>query len=211
MATSIVSIYNLALQKLGAQRVASVDEDSRNARSCGACYEHLRDSELRSRPWVFSIKRASLAASATAPISLIDTVFPAGAAFPLPSDCIRPLFPPRTYNDWVIENIDGSPAILTNDSAPLGIRYISEVTDPTKFDENFVEMLACRMADHMCEEITQSNTKKLNIREDYIRARGIARQMNAFESLPFDGPEDTWSAARYHGSVSAPWLSRQNG
>ena len=211
MATSIVSIYNLALQKLGAARVGSISEDSPNTRSCNACYEHLRDTELRTRPWVFSIKRASLAASATVPLALLDTNFPDANAYPLPVDSLRPLFPPRTYIDWVVENIDGSPAIISNDSAPLLIRYISQVVDPAKFDINFVEMLAARMAVQMSEEITQSNTKLENINKDYERARATARKMNAYESVPNTGPEDSWLASRRAGSVLAPWLSRQNG
>ena len=211
MAASVVSIYNLALQKLGAQRVASIDEDSANARSCTACYEHLRDSELRVRHWVFSLKRASLAASTTTVLALLDKVFPDSNAFPLPADCLRPLFPPRTYIDWTIESIDDKSAIITNDTAPLLIRYISRVTDPTRFDENFIEMVACRMANHMAEEITQSNSKQINIDNQYKEARGIARQTNAFESVPNTGPEDTWVAARRQGTISAPWLRRQNG
>jgi len=210
-ATSIVGIYNLALQKLGATRVAAIDEDSRNARSCTVCYEHLRDTELRTRSWVFSIKRASLPASTTIPVQLIDTIFPNTAAFPLPTDSLRPLFPPRTYIDWVIESIDGSPAIITNDDAPLLIRYIARITDPTKFDINFVEMVSCRMARHMAEEITQSNSKLKNIAALYEEARGTARKMNAYESVPFEGPEDSWIAARREGTRSAPWLRRQNG
>ena len=209
MSISQVGIYNLALQKLGAARVGSTDEDSPNARACEACYEHFRDAELESRAWVFSIKRASLAASGTAPTELIDTYFPSGSAFPLPSDCLRPLIPPRTTIDWVIESIDGSPAIITNDSAPLGIRYIARITDVTKFDTNFVEMLACRMALHMCEEITQSNTKKAAIKDEYKDAKAEARKMNAFQVISYEGAADPWIAARQSGSNSAPWLSRQ--
>lgn len=208
MATSVVSIWNLALAKLGAGRVSSQDEDSVQQRECNACYDHLRDTELRQRAWIFAIKRASLPQSATQPAFGFD------AAYPLPADCLRPLLPQRTYLDWQLEQIDGAPAILTNDGAPLDIRYIAQVTDPTRFDEHFVEMLACKMAEHMCEALTQSSAKKEAAREDYRVARNLARQLNAYAKQPTDPPEDAWVAAR-RGAVgsgsNAPWLSRQNG
>lgn len=211
MADSVVSIYNLALQKLGAGRVESTTEDSKNARSCTACYAHLRDTELRSRDWRFAIRRASLAKSSTAPIALpADVSIPSGNAFPVPTDCLRVMFPPRTYNDWSIERIDGREAIITRDSAPLAIRYIAQITDPTEFDVNFTEMLICRMAYHMCQEITQSTSKQKDIMERYKEFRAIARKMNSFQSLPREAPVDTWDAARDFGGNQAPWLSGQD-
>lgn len=211
MAASVVSIYNLALQKLGAQRVEAIDEDSKNARSCNVCYEHLRDDELRSRDWRFAISRQSLAASATVPVSLsADLIIPSARAFPVPSDCLRIMFPPRTFLDWTIESIDGRPAIITKDSAPLAIRYIRRVTDPTEFDVNFTEMLACRMAYHMCEEITQSNTKQDAMERQYERALKAARRANAIEAIPREPAMDSWDAAREIGGNQAPWLSGQD-
>lgn len=190
MAVSDVSIANLALQKLGATRITSLTEDSRNARSVNACYEHLRDKELRAHKWNFAIKRTTLAPSAT------DPDFDYDYAFPLPSDCLRLLPPSRHALDWKIESHDGSPAILTNDGDTLEILYVARITDPTQFDECFIEMLACKIADHCCEEITQSNAKQANIREQYRDARREARQMNAFENISDEPPEDPWLAAR---------------
>ena len=281
---AVVDIYNLAIQKLGAARIATINDDTRAQRSCTACYAHLRDMELRSRAWKFSIRRASLQASTAIPIGLIDLVFPSTNAFLLPTDCLRVLFPPRTYNDWVIEAVSlnalatgtalatsttavvGSgtafttdftvgaqiiiqgqthtvtvitsntnltvdqafnnvlagaairkltgvqaPAIITNDGPPLGIRYIAQITDTTQFDESFVEMLACKMAAHMCEELTQSNTKQATVNAQYAEAQSMARQMNSYEMLPVNAAEDSWGAARRTGSSQAPWLRRQNG
>lgn len=205
MSVSKVDIYNLALQKLGAGRVSAIDEDAPNQRSCTACYAFMLDAELRSRAWVFSIKRVALAASTTSP------AFGNLSAYPLPSDCLRPLFNGNTFIDWMIESIDDAPAILTADGAPLNLRYISRVTDPNRFDINFVQMLACRMALQMCEEITQSSSKKQDIGAEYTLIRNVARQMNAYEILPQEGPEDTWLAARRQGLTAAPWLRRQNG
>jgi hypothetical protein len=190
MATSVVSICNLALQKLGAQRITALDEDSNNARDCNACYEQKRDQELRANKWKFSICRATLAPSATEPD------FDFAYAFPVPTDFLRLLPPNRNALDWTMESHTGTQHILTNDGDTLEIRYIKRITDPEQFDPLFVEMLACSLALQLSEKITQSNTKKDSIKEDYKRARAEARLINAFEQPTEDDPEDPWLAAR---------------
>lgn len=190
MATSDVALVNLALQKLGSARIVSLTEDSRNARSMNACYEHIRNTEMRRHKWNFARRRTTLAASAVAP----DHFF--NYAYPLPSDSLRLLRPMRRNVDWQIESHEGANCILTNEGTSLEIEYIAKITDPTRFDTCFDEMVACRLADHCCEEITQSNTKQASLREQYKDARAEARRMNAFESDSEDGPEDAWLAAR---------------
>ena len=197
MATSTVSIWNLALQKLGQARVSSPTEDSSTARHCSTCYEILRKAELRKVAWNFSVLRAILAPSATTP------EFTYSYAFPLPPDCLRVLLPPRLGLDWKIENVDDRSSILTNDGSTLYIRYIQDVTDPTRFDPLFVDMLACKMAWQMCEAITQSNTKKDAVMLEYKEARNEARRLNAFEKIPDAEPEAPWLAARRVGSTGA--------
>lgn len=130
-----------------------MDEDTRERRAITRCYTMLRDRELRAHSWNFSIKRAVLAPSSVAP------AFEFAKAFPLPSDCLRPL-PPARDVDWTIEYHNGSKHILTNEGTVIYLRYVSRVTDETQFDPLFADMLACKIAWHCCEEITQSNQKK---------------------------------------------------
>jgi hypothetical protein len=197
MATSVVSIWNLALQKVGQSRVNTINEDNNNARHCAACYDKLRRSELRKVAWNFSITRAILAPSTTIP------EFTYSLGFPLPVDCLRVLLPPRLGLDWKIESLGGQTCILSNDGNTLYIRYIQDVTDPTRFDANFEDMLACKMAWNMCEVLTQSNTKKNDLQLEYKDARNEARRLNAFEKIPDAEPEAPWVAARRVGSTGA--------
>ena len=92
--TSETEICNRALQKLGAQRIADLDEGTKNARECKACYSILRDAELRAHPWNFAITREQLAADAMAP------AFGRARAFPLPSGFLRllPSYPEENLN-----------------------------------------------------------------------------------------------------------------
>jgi hypothetical protein len=188
MATSVVAICNRALQKLGADRITSLNEDSRNARSCNAAYESIRDSELRTHPWLFAIRRAELAADSEAPLG-DDYDY----QYTLPTDCLRILKPKNeAYLDWQIEGRN----ILSNETAPLTLRYIARITDPNVFDVEFVEAVAARLAAELCEELTQSNSKKAAAESDYEKAIKRARKTNAFESLSAEMPEDSWIAAR---------------
>lgn len=190
MATSDVAICNNAMQKLGAARITSLAEDSVEARECNACYEPQRDAELRKHPWNFAIKRVSLPADATAP------AFGPANSFTLPSDFLRllPVDPEEVINneDWRIEG----KKILTNDSAPLQVRYIYRVTDPNEFDPLFEEALASRIALQTCEKITHSNQKKAAAAEDYKMAIAAARRINAFENVAQEPPPDPWDTAR---------------
>jgi hypothetical protein len=187
--TSVVDICNIALQKLGASRIVSLTQDTDNARECNLLYEQARDSELRAHPWNFAIKRAQLAASGT-------PAFGYSSAYQLPADCLRLLPPDKHLNfsdlDWQIEGR----SILTDDTGALDVRYIYRVTDPNQFDASFVELLACRLAEGLCEKITQSNSKGQQIRADKITAMREARRNNAFENSSQEAPEDTWLSVR---------------
>lgn len=188
---SNADIANRALQKLGAKRITILTEDSRNARAVNAAFETLKEAELREHPWNFAIKRVQLAAETTAP--------PFGRAryFQLPSDFLRILPPDPEYNmndlDWQIEGR----LIATNDSAPLDVRYIYNVTDPNTMDVLFRECFAARIAMELCEELTQSNTKKAAAEADYDNAIAKAKRTNAIERVAAKPPEDTWVTVRY--------------
>lgn len=185
---SKVDIANRALQKLGAERIVSLSQDTENARACNLLFDSVRDSELRAHPWNFAIKRAQLAADATAP------AFGYQAAYTLPTDCLRVLPTDENLNthDWQIEGRK----ILTNDSAPLNVRYICRVDDPNQYDAMFIEALACAMAQELCEQLTQSNTKAQMIRQDYTTAIRMAKKLNAFENISAEMPTDTWITVR---------------
>lgn len=189
MATK-VEICNRALQHLGAKSITSLTEDSRNARSMNLAYEPIKLAELRKHPWSFAIKRVQLAASATAP------TFSRSTSFPLPSDYIRILNPDPEYNfndlDWQIEGRN----IITNDQAPLDLRYVYDVTDPNEMDVLFREVLAVKLAEATCEEITQSNQKKESLMVMYRDLIADAKRVNAIERVALEMPEDIWITTR---------------
>lgn len=187
---SEVQISNRALQRLGAGRIASLDAGSKEARECSAAYEPLRDFMLRAHPWSFAISRAALAADSTAPIG--DSSDTPAYQYSWPTDAVRILLPKSANLDWKIEGRK----ILTDDAAPLYIRYIAKVTDPNTMDAMFREALACWMAHEMCESLTQSNTKKAGLVEDLKVIITEARRVNAIEKPPVESDDGNWITDR---------------
>lgn len=187
---SVIDISNRALQKLGAKRITSLTDGSKNARSCNSAYEPCKLALLRDHTWNFSIKRAQLAVSATEPD------FGPVNIYPLPTGFLRllPLDPGGNLDtlDWQIES-DG---IHTNDTDPLQIRYVGDLIDPNVMDSLFREALSTLMAVEMCEEITQSNTKQAALAASLKEILARAKRTNAIENVSQDPPEDTWLACR---------------
>jgi hypothetical protein len=183
---SVVGICNRALQRLGAARIVSLDDDTKNARACNNAYAPVRDALIRRYRWSFAITRAQLAADATAP------AFGFANAFPLPADCLGVIPPNESDVDWTVEGR----AILSDWGAPLEVRYKKVVTDPNDMHADFRELLSLQLAAAMCEEITQSNTKMESIKDDIKTALADAKRNNAFEQTPDEPPEDTWITAR---------------
>lgn len=187
---SKVEIANRALQLLGAKRIVSLTEDSRNARACNAAFEPVKRAELRKHPWGFATKRVQLAADATEP------AFGRSNSFTLPSDFIRLLPPDQNLNfndlDWIVEGRN----IITDDDAPLDVRYVYDVTDPNIFDVLFREALAAKLAEQLCEELTQSNTKIATASAVYDKAIAEAKRANAIEKVAEKPPEDVWVTCR---------------
>lgn len=187
---SVVEICNRALQKLGAARITSLTQDSVEARACNACYEVLRDAELRAHTWSFAITRATLAADAFAPD------WGRTNAFQLPTDFLRVAddYPEDldTHKDWLIEGRQ----IVTDDGDPIYLRYVKKVTDPNEMDPLFRELLSTKMAEEMCEALTQSNVKKDGLKVDYDKILAKAKKANAIELQSADAPEDDWLLMR---------------
>jgi len=191
MAQSVTGICNRALQLVGsAQQILNLTDNTREARACTRAYDPSRRAELRAHPWNFSIKRAQLAANTAAP--------PFGPVyeFPLPTDCLRVIVPMYAACDW---NVEGRNIVATS-ATPLNIRYIADIEDPTLFDAQFCEVLAYRIALAIVEDMTQSNTKRQNLRSEYSAALAEARKVDATESIPERAADSEWVTSRWRNS-----------
>lgn len=196
---SVIQVANRALTKLGSSRITSLTDDNKAARSISSCFEDLRDDELRTSRWQFAMRRTTLAALATAP------TFGYQYQYALPADFLRLDMINDEYPAAVMDNYIGSEVfdytiegnvILTDIGAPLKLRYIARIEDPNQWDVNFREMLASRIAMEICEDLTQSDTKKQAAQKDYSRAKTNAIRMGAIEKPPTVPPDNSWIVSR---------------
>lgn len=196
---SVIQVANRALTKLGSARITSLSDDVKAARSISSCFDDLRDDELRAHRWQFSMKRTTLAALADAP------EFGYQYQYAVPSDFLRidmvdDRFPAAVMDNYIDEEylewtLEGN-VILTDIGSPLKLRYIAQVIDPSAWDSNFREALASRIAMEICEDLTQSDTKKTAAANDYKRAITQAIRVGSIEKPPVTPPDNTWIISR---------------
>lgn len=197
---SQVDIANRALDKLGAENIVILTEDSENARVLNRMYNIVLESMLRSHTWNCAKVRVQLAPMATAP------AFDYGYQFQLPADCLRPIFPPNV-RDWSIEKGN---VLLTNDGSVLNLVYISTLTDPNDMDACFIEAFAAKMAMECAEKVTQSATKRKLATDEYKMAMDEAKKANAYESIPSQQDYSSWVDARITGPGQNPMYVRRD-
>lgn len=194
-------IANRALQKIGAARVTSLDEGSRNADAVAFAFDFLRDSELQTNFWTFALKRVSITNDATAPL------FGRAYAYSLPADYLRiaPDDPhyPSGYTDRLFEGRK----ILTDEGGPLQIRYVSNAVPEEEWDPMFADALAMRIGMEVCEELTQSGTKRDAAETAYKYFVDMAKKVNAIIAGPIFPEIDEMVAVRI-SEAEAPALRR---
>ena len=187
MAQNAIDVCNSALQRVGATTIISLSDNTPEARCCNVAYDSNRRDEIRKHPWTFAVSRAVLAPDDAAP--LFDFKY----QYTLPIDCLRVLRSSDFDLDWKVEGRK----ILSNNDNPLYLRYIADITDAAQWDASFYNVVSAALAVDLVERLTQSNTKKQLLLDEYHDAVRIARRMNAFESGSESGPEDSWWIARY--------------
>lgn len=152
---SEVAIANFAATMLDERHLASLDQETTLARFIAAEFGYIRDEMLRAYPWAFAVKRAALAEDPDN-----RPAFGWRYAYRLPTDRLR-LLPIRrggVPNGALIPyELEGS-HILTNECAPLYIRYIRRVTNPAEFDPLFARALGSQIALHAAHRVTGKAT-----------------------------------------------------
>lgn len=172
MSLTTVDVCNLAMDKLGAPRVSTIDVPvSQAERLLKTAFPHYRDIELRRRPWHFALETATLVPLAGL-ISNVDQPY----QFELPAVpyCLRPL---RQDGDtWAVYGRK----LRDYGSDPISLTYISRPDDFGLYDEHYCQVLAVRLAIELCEPITQSTGKLDRLKADYKEIVVEAGRLNAF-------------------------------
>lgn len=192
-----VSIVNRALTKIGSERILTLNDEVKSARVMKALYEDTLAQELASYRWGFAIKRAQLAALEEKP------AFGYAFAYALPLDYLNMIQINGAelrmqYQGKALWSVECN-QVLTDMEAPLMIRYVSLTKDARFYSPLFVEVFACKLAVEACDSITQSNTKKNALLQEYQFAVSRAVQQSAIEKAPDVMPDGNWLKARSAG------------
>ena len=143
---SETGICNMALGRIGAKRINSIEDatdDKAEAIHCRLHYSLTRDSLIRSHWWRMARARATLSQNAT------DPDFEWDYAYDLPVDFLRMKKPwdgdlSGSDVQWYTYSLEGT-QLLSNETS-MEIQYIKRVTDPTKYDPLFVEVFVLTLA-----------------------------------------------------------------
>lgn len=193
MALSQTEIVNLALTRLGQDRVISINDDVEAARVMRSLWDFTRDAVLAGYPWKFAIKRTSLPALAAAP------EYGWARQFTVPEECMRLV---QVGDDYVFYTglletfqLEGG-VIMTNEAAPMRLRYVERVTNVGLWPVLFGRVVALQLAIDACEKLTTSSAKQGALNEAYALAVAQARKQSAIERPPQRVDHSDWLNAR---------------
>lgn len=169
---STVSICNLALGHLGADRIDALTEASSEARACNRFYGQTLDALLSAGPpWRFARQEVVLAevTGVTArrwahvyalPVDLLRVreVRPADGALSDAAAVAYELFGDR----------------LLTDLSPVSLRYIRRVDDPSKFPPLFIEALSWHLAARLAMPLTRDPSQRQTAFQMALQAQAAA-------------------------------------
>jgi hypothetical protein len=185
-----VTIINRALSLCGAEPIINLTDDTAEAKIANRFYDESRRSVLSECLWNFAAKRVMLNAVVGSPAWSLDQV---NNIFQLPSDIIRIFGVSDPSAIWRIEQQQ----LLTNVSQ-IGILYVFNLTDTTKFSSSFTDAFADKLAADMSYSILNSTTETKMLLEKYNGA-SLPKAMaeNSQEGTPAQVQDDLWSYSRF--------------
>lgn len=184
--TSKTEIFNSALGKFSS--VGSFVLNGEEEKHLDLIFPGLCDALLREHPWNFAMARASLAAASAAP------AFGFARKFKKPTDpfCLRVLW---AASDTAIWDVEGQ-FIVTDEAAPLNIKYIARITDTALFDPLFTAALTLRVAAEIAYGKTQIQSLAKGLWDKFLLVAAGARSIDGLEGVPRQMPESSFIVAR---------------
>ncbi len=180
MAASWVAICNQALISLGSNIIASLTEDTANAKLCNALYRQVVDECLVEHDWACATARMALAPLSTAPTSELWEYQFQIPVYPL---CLK------------IQSVDpDSPwkregqVILSNESE-LTLVFTYQIVNPTEIDTALGRAIAGKLAALLAPKIAAKETqlKEQLSERDMLKARWADTQGKVREDEDVEG------------------------
>ena len=174
-----IDVWNMALDMLHEAPVSAPTGDTAVRLWFTRNYAQVRDSELRKFAWNFALARITIAASVDAP------AWRWSYKYDLPGDCLRmmPLRENGALNGTLLSYELEGDAILTNQSAPIKLRYIKRIETVGLWDALFVDVVAARLASKMAHWLTGKASFAQVADQSYRQTLQEARRIDAIEQF----------------------------
>ncbi len=193
-AISEVKICNQSLTLVGADRITARDQDSKNAKTCDALYDEVRDDVLTDHPWTFAQLRAILATLDEDPVYTDDGVT---VIYQLPTDLLKVNF---TSVENALVKIEGKK--LLSDTTGLKIKYTFRVTDPQQFSPKFITCFATKLAAKIAYAISSSRSLAADLFKLYYdKELPDAVTVDSQQGTPLEPAQDEWTLSRITGGA----------
>lgn len=193
---SEVDLVNSALYKVGADRIESLTEGSRNADIASLLFVEVRDDMLRAHPWNFATRKIKLARSANSPPYEWDY------QFPKPADHVRTM---EVHDndaglglvEYRMEHDINDGEVFRTNAEELWLTYVAKITDPAKMPPDFRRALSLKLAVELAVAIAESNTRSAQLEPQAESAFRKARSTDSMEDFPEQMPAGTWFTSRF--------------
>ena len=191
---SETDVANAALRLIGASRITSFTDGSKNANAVQDVYSGLRDDLLRSHLWNFATKRQKLARSSTAP------GFGFSYAYALPNDWLRTsgVFDNEAGCGTFLyaEEQVGDQRCIVCSAEDVYLAYVAKAADPNIMPADFVRALEFALARDLAVPVAQSASLGQAMDAQARQKLAWARSADAAGSFPTQRPRGAWATAR---------------
>lgn len=188
MPLTALDLCTMALVKLGASPIQSLDADSVEATVARTLYPIVRDAMLVAHPWSFTIAQAEITAEAGQPVA--DFAY----AFVLPSDHLRTVSAGvGSRGRGLTYRIMGTR--LLADANSVVIQYQRRVGEDM-FPAFFGQLLVTRLAAEFCLPVTESSTRAADLYRLADAELRLARLIDSQQSTPQAVEDYTLISAR---------------
>lgn len=190
MSVSKTSVCNKALTLCGAAPITNITDDTNNARILNRVYEIARQSVLTECKWNFAVTRGTLSTSA---VTMPWNHSGESVVYVRPANALRifevsdPVATWREEGDYIIA-----------DTAGLGIKYVYDHDDPSKYPAAFAEAFIDKLCSEICYMILNSASKAETFLKKYEAVSlPKAMSLNAQTGTQQDPIDDAWLNSKF--------------
>ena len=192
---STLSLYNLALARLGGNELATLSapgEGSRLASLCNTLFPHVCNLAFGAHAWAFALTEETLA-PVHEPNALLQGEY--GLAYALPVACLRPVRLMGQGEEHRPPSFAVSGPTLYCDLAPARLQYVRRVHDTARWPAHFVEVVVWGLAAELCASYLNDPARQKLCMERAQRALQMAMATDAAGTQPKRKPF-LWEEAR---------------